>query len=85
MQMSIISGYMPSILLSGFIYSITNMDRIWQILTALLPARWYMDICRACYLKGASFGDLIVPFAALIILFLILFTAATKKFKGTLE
>jgi len=85
MQMSIISGYMPSILLSGFIYSITNMDGIWQILTALLPARWYMDICRACYLKGASFGDLIVPFAALIILFLILFTAATKRFKGTLE
>jgi ABC-2 type transport system permease protein len=85
MQMSIMSGYMPSILLSGFIFSIANMDAVWRHFTALLPARWYMTICRACYLKGASFGDLIVPFAALIILGLILFTAATKKFKGTLE
>jgi len=85
MQMSLMAGYMPSMLLSGFIFSIPNMDTIWQWFTALLPARWYMTICRACYLKGASFGDLIVPFAALIILGLIFFTAATKKFKGTLE
>lgn len=85
MQMSLMAGYMPSMLLSGFIFSIPNMDTIWQWFTAILPARWYMTICRACYLKGASFGDLIVPFAALIILGLIMFTAATKKFKGTLE
>lgn len=85
MQMSLMAGYMPSMLLSGFIFSIPNMDTIWQWFTALLPARWYMTICRACYLKGASFGDLIVPFVALIILGLVMFTAATKKFKGTLE
>ncbi|MFH1874868.1 MAG: ABC transporter permease [Pseudomonadota bacterium] len=85
MQMSIMSGYMPSILLSGFIFSIENMDRGWQLLTAILPARWYMTICRACYLKGSSFTDLLVPFSALIILGVVLFFAATKKFKGTLE
>ncbi|MFH1874865.1 MAG: ABC transporter permease [Pseudomonadota bacterium] len=85
MQMSIMSGYMPSILLSGFIFSIDNMDRGWQLLTALLPARWYMTICRACYLKGSSFTDLLVPFSALIILGVFLFFAATKRFKGTLE
>ncbi len=85
MQMSILAGYMPSILLSGFIFSIENMDRFWRIFTMILPARWYMTICRACYLKGAGFADLIVPFAALIILGTFLFTAAVKKFKGTLE
>ena len=85
MQMSLMAGYMPSMLLSGFIFSIPNMDTVWQWFTALLPARWYMTICRACYLKGASFGDLIVPFAFLIVLGLVFFTAATRKFKGTLE
>ena len=85
MQMSLMSGYMPSMLLSGFIFSIPNMDTVWQWFTALLPARWYMTICRACYLKGASFGDLIVPFAFLIVLGLVFFTAATRRFKGTLE
>lgn len=85
MQMSLMAGYMPSILLSGFIFSIQNMAPFWQGLTALLPARWYMVVCRACYLKGASFEDLILPFAALIILGTLLFILATKKFKGTLE
>jgi len=85
MQMSIISGYMPSVLLSGFIFSIQNMDRGWQLFTGLLPARWTMTICRACYLKGAGFGDLIGPFIALIALGAVLFAAATKRFKRTLE
>ena len=85
MQMSIITGYMPSILLSGFIFSIENMDRGWQMFTGLLPARWTMTICRACYLKGASFHDLIGPFVALIVLGTVLFVAATKRFKRTLE
>lgn len=84
MQMSITAGYMPSMLLSGFIFSIDNMEPVWRWLTAILPARWYMTVCRACYLKAASFQDLVVPFLALIILGSIMFKAATKKFKGTL-
>jgi len=85
MQISIIAGYMPSILLSGFIFSIANMTLTWQWFTAFLPARWYMTICRACFLKGASFQHLVVPFAAMIALGTVFFVAATKKFKGTLD
>jgi ABC-2 type transport system permease protein len=85
MQMSIMSGYMPSMLLSGFIFSIANMDKFFQYLTMLLPARWYMTICRACFLKGASFSDLTIPFAVLVVQFVIFFSAATRRFKGSLE
>ncbi len=85
MQLSLTAGYMPSMLLSGFVFSISNMDRFWQIFTMILPARWYMTICRACYLKEAGFKDLYIPFLALIILGTILFFAAVKKFKGNLE
>ncbi len=85
MQMSIMAGYMPSMLLSGFIFPIENMSTFWQSFTAVFPARWYMVACRACYLKGAGLSDMIVPFAALIVLFMVLFSAATKKFRGDLE
>lgn len=85
MQMSLTIGYMPSMLLSGFIFSIANMDRIWQILTMLLPASWYMTVCRSCYLREASFQNLAIPFIALTILGAITFMLAVKKFKGTLE
>lgn len=85
MQISLLVGYMPSMLLSGFIFPIENMDRIWRLFTMLFPARWYMTICRACYLKGASFEDLWLPFVALLILGGLLFFSAIKRFKGNLE
>lgn len=85
MQLSLLIGYMPSMLLSGFIFPIENMDKIWRIFTMLFPARWYMTICRACYLKGASLEDLWLPFLALVILGSIIFFAAIKRFKGNLE
>lgn len=85
MQMSILAGYMPSMLLSGFIFPIENMDRIWRVFTMLLPARWYMMICRASYLKGASFENLWLPLLALTILGVIFFALAIKRFHVSLE
>lgn len=85
MQISIMAGYMPSMLLSGFVFSISNMERGWQAFTGIFPARWYMTICRACYLKEAGFSDLYIPFIALTVLGLLFFFAAVKKFKGNLE
>ncbi len=85
MQISLMTGYMPSMLLSGFVFSISNMDKVWQIFTMILPARWYMTICRACYLKEAGFSDLWVPLLALVIIGAVLFMAAKTKFKSNLE
>lgn len=85
MQMGILSGFLPSLLLSGFIFSIENMSPFWQYFTMILPARWYMVIVRASYLKGATFADLAVPFAALAILCALLIFVAVKRFRGDLE
>lgn len=85
MQMAIVSGYMPSILLSGFIFSISNMDAGWQYFTMILPARWYMQISRSCYLKAPSFTDLLPAYIALILIAAVLIFAVTKKFRGSLE
>jgi ABC-2 type transport system permease protein len=85
MQMSLMAGYMPSMLLSGFIFSIQNMTPFWQWFTALMPARWYMTICRACYLKGAGVTDLVIPFAAMLVLGTVFFALAKKRFRGDLE
>jgi len=85
MQISLMTGYMPSMLLSGFVFSISNMDKIWQVFTMIFPARWYMTICRACYLKEAGFVDLWKPLLALTVLGIIMFMAAKTKFRGDLE
>ncbi len=85
MQMSLLAGYLPSILFSGFIFSIESMSLFWRGFTMILPARWYMQIARGCYLKDPALSDLLVPYAALSVIGIVLATAVTKRFRRTLE
>lgn len=84
-QMSMLVGLLPSLFLSGFIFSIENMSTFFQWFTGIFPARWYMTICRGLFLKGSTFIDLYQPFIALLIMNIILIVVATKRFKGNLE
>lgn len=85
MQISMITGLLPSLLLSGFIFPIENMPLFFQTLTSLLPARWYIQISRSIFLKGADISNVLAPTLALLGLSLVLVTAAIKKFKTNLE
>lgn len=85
MQMANLTGMLPSLLLSGFIFPIESMPRAFQVLTSILPARWFMEICRGLFLKGSVFGDLMKPFVMLFILQLVMLAMATKRFKRDLE
>ena len=85
MQLSFISGFLPSLLLSGFIFPVESMPLFFRYLTALLPPRWFMTIIRALFLKGSNLFELAVPFTALILLSFIPIIAASKRFKKDLE
>jgi drug efflux transport system permease protein len=52
MLTAILASMLPSILLSGFIFPISQMPRILQILTTVVPARYFIEILRDIYLKG---------------------------------
>lgn len=84
-QLGIVSGMLPSFLLSGFIFPIESMSVFFQWFTAILPARWFMDIIRSVFLRGPGLQDMAVPFLALLLLNAILITLATKKFKKDME
>lgn len=85
MQFAIITGLLPSILLSGFIFPIESMPTFFQFMTSILPAKWFMMISRGIFLKGAGISELIRPFAGLLVLSTILITVAAKRFKKDLE
>jgi ABC-2 type transport system permease protein len=62
---------MPAIMLSGFAFPIDNMPQSVQYLTYLNPARYFVVIIRAIFLKGTGLDGLwnqIIPLAALGIL-----------------
>jgi len=52
MMTAILTSMLPSILLSGFIFPIRQMPRILQVITVVVPARYFIEILRDIYLKG---------------------------------
>ena len=85
MQFSMLTGMLPSNMLSGFIFPIASMPTFFWYFTMLLPARWFMIIARHTFLEGSSVEQLAVPFAALGISCAIMVTLASRKFKRTLD
>ena len=85
MQISLVASLLPSILLSGFIFPVQSMPAFFRALTTILPARWFMIICRNCFLKNMDLISLRAPFLALFIMTLVLANIAAKKFKKDLE
>jgi len=49
---------LPQMLLSGFAFPIQNMPRIFQLVTYLIPLRYYLVILRGIFLKGIGFAVL---------------------------
>ena len=85
MQFSMLTGMLPSTMLSGFVFPVASMPRFFWYFTMLLPARWFMVIARHTFLEGSSLAQLAVPFAALGLSCVVMVTLAVRKFKRTLE
>ncbi len=85
MQFGMITGLLPSLLLSGFIFPVESMPRFFQYFTMILPPRWFMAAARGIALKGAGLEELAVPFLALGLLSAIMLGLALLKFKTDLE
>ncbi len=85
MQLAMISGLLPSQLLSGFIFPVENMPPFFQRFTMILPARWFMNITRDSFLQGSTFWQMRSSFLGLTIIGLVFITVAVKKFKRDLE
>jgi ABC-2 type transport system permease protein len=85
MQASMLMGFLPIILLSGFIYPLESMPAGFQLLAGAFPAKWFMIVCRGIFLKGADVVVLGVPFIVLIAMDAAILTVSALTFKTDLE
>lgn len=85
MQLSFISGLLPTLLLSGFIFPIESMPPFFQYLTYILAPRWCMIVSRGIFLKGTGLTALAQPLLMLLLLNIIFVGLALKRFKKDLE
>ncbi len=53
-QLALLTSYLPTLMLSGFIFPITSMPAFLQAVTYLVPARYFLIALRAIVLKGVG-------------------------------
>jgi ABC-2 type transport system permease protein len=84
MQLSMMF-FLPSILLSGFMFPFAGMPVWAQYIGEGLPLTHYLRIVRAIMLKGATIGNVQYDAVALFALMLLAMTIAVTRFRRTLD
>lgn len=84
-QAAMISSYLPAFLLSGFMFAIPNMPQALQLISYVIPARYFVRMIKDIFLKGNPLSFLLFDAALLLLFGTILFLAANKKLKKVIE
>lgn len=84
-QMAMLATFLPTFLLSGFLFPIDQMPLVVQWITVVLPGRYYVAILRNVFLKGTEVSLIAGHLLALAIIALVLITLATRAFRKRLE
>lgn len=85
LMISLSALMLPTIILSGYIFPIENMPLPLQIISNILPAKWFIIIVRGIMLKGVSFQYIYIETLVLIGMTLFFVLLSVKKFKIRLE
>lgn len=80
-QIALVSTFLPAFLLSGFIFAIENMPVALQYITLAVPARYFVSLSKAIFLKGISLVLLWGHVAALFAIFVLLAVATYRRAK----
>ena len=84
-QIAMISSYLPAFLLSGFMFAIPNMPPALQIISYVVPARYFVAMMKDIFLKGNPLSFLLFDTVLLLIFGTVLFVAANKKLRKVME
>ncbi|UCH32928.1 MAG: ABC transporter permease, partial [Armatimonadota bacterium] len=84
MTIAIMATMLPSFLLSGFVFPIASMPRPIQVVTYLIPARYFLVILREIFLKGTGAAVLWRQAVPLVVFALAAIVIAALKFKKRL-
>ena len=71
-QIAILTTYLPSILLSNFVFPVINMPKFLQLLTYVVPATYFIDILSGIYLRNLGFAYLWPSMLVLALMFIAL-------------
>jgi len=80
-QMAIMVSYLPSLLLSDFVFPVDNMPMILRMISYIVPARYFIDILNGLYLRDLGLSYLWPDYIILLVMCLILANFAFRKLR----
>ena len=72
----------PTLLLSGIIFPVESMPLPLQIISCIIPARWFVEIVRRIMIEGAPVIYLYKEILILFFMAVLLIIVTVKKFKS---
>jgi ABC-2 type transport system permease protein len=82
---AIIMTVLPSMLMSGFIFPISSMPPVFQAVSRIVPATYFIEIIRGIILKGNTLANLYRPAGVLLGMDLLLIALSIRAFRIRLE
>ena len=84
-QMAMLVSYLPAFLLSGFMFSLDAMPVPLQVLSHIVPARYFLVVTRGIFLKGVGLDVLFWPALSMILFAVIGLALAVRAFRKEIE
>jgi ABC-2 type transport system permease protein len=81
MFISLTGMFLPTVMLSGFMFPIENMPLPLRVVSNIVPARWFYEIVKSVMIKGLSLGNVWKQTAILVAMTIALIALSIKKFK----
>lgn len=80
-QLAMVLTFLPSFLLSGFMFAIENMPPPIQVLSHVVPARYFVAILKGIYLKGIGLEIMLVEALLLALFGAVVLVVARLRFR----
>ncbi len=84
-QAALFSGFLPSFLLSGFIFEISSMPKIIQAVTYLVPARYLIPSLQTVFIAGDAWGMFARNIAVMLLFGALFFLLAYRTTRRSLD
>jgi ABC-2 type transport system permease protein len=84
-QLALLTSFMPSLMLSGFLFDLRSVPVVVRVISHLLPATYYVEVLRTLFLAGNVWPIILENCAALTVTAGLLLTLAAKITRKRLE
>jgi ABC-2 type transport system permease protein len=80
-QVALLTSFLPTLMLSGFIFPISSMPTFLQVITRIVPARYFLVALRGIVLKGVGPADFLPDVIALVVYAVVILGLASVRMK----